>query len=182
MRCILYTAYDGCAHVCTPSSAAIEWLGQGGRWRGHGIDLDEQVERQVADGIREHAARRFVRAMDKGGCTTAEAYDIIRDRDCGHRGTAFELIDTRDLPDRWFRDAWRRGHNGGPVDLDMDAARDIQFCRIRAAVARMRVARVQSLKTYGKPLRIRMGVIADRIRKADCPDDLRRIWPEGVNS
>ena len=58
-----------------------------------------------------------------GGCTTAEAYGIIRDRDCSHLGTGCELWDASDLPtDRRYRNAWRRSHNGGPIYIDDRAA------------------------------------------------------------
>ena len=85
-----------------------------------------QIERQIAAGHDADAARRFVIAMQFGGCSTAEAYGIIRDRDCAHLGTGCELWDVKDIPtDRTYRDAWRRSHNGGPIWLDERLAQAI---------------------------------------------------------
>jgi hypothetical protein len=182
VRRILYTRHDAGVTLCTPAQECLEWLASGGYWDGRGIDIDEQIERAVSAGHREHAARRFVRAMDKGGCTTAEAYDIIRDRDCGHLGTAFELVTPEELPDRWFRDAWRRGHNGGPIDIDMETARKIQFRRIRTAIRRENKRREDDLTRFNRPLKIAIGAIRDKLHKADSAEDIRRIWPEELGS
>ena len=66
----------------------------------------------------------FVMAMQFGGCTDAEAYEIMRDRFCAHLGSGIELWDTTDVPkDRWFREAWVRSHNGGPIDISLTKAR-----------------------------------------------------------
>ena len=116
--------------------------------------------------------------MDEGGCTTAQAFEIIRDRDCGHLGTGHELWSAADLPDRWFRNAWRRSHNGGPISIDMDKAREIQFSRIRHAVKAENDLRREQLRRFSKPVRVSFGRLADRIHKADSPRELRRIWPQ----
>jgi hypothetical protein len=178
MRKILYTRHDGGVAVCTPAAECLAWMSCGGYWNGRGIDLDEQIERAVAAGHSERAARRFVRAMDVGGCTTAEAYDIIRDRDCGHLGTAFELVDA--LPDRWFRDAWRRGHNGGPIDVDIEAARAIQWRRVVAATrAHDREQQLDLSVDLTMPM-VALGALRDKILLADDLTELRNIWPHAI--
>lgn len=176
MRRILYTRYDGGVNICTPAAECLAWMSSGGYWDGRDIDLDEQIERSVAAGHSRSAAIRFVRAMDRGGATTAEAYDIIRDRDCGHLGTAFELVSADDLPDRWFRDAWRRGHNGGPIEIDMPTAREVHFKRLTSSLDQERARRRHELSMWRKPLEVNLGVIADRIERAECPDSLKAIW------
>lgn len=163
MQRIVYTRHDGGVTVCCPAPECLSWLSEGGYWAGRGIDTDEQIERQVAAGHYEWAARRFVRAMDKGGCTTAEAYEIIRDRDCAHLGSGFDVCDFEDLPDRWFRDAWIRSHNGGPIMIDMRKARKVQFQRIK--------------RLSPKRMSLKLPLWRERIRKASSPDELRRIWP-----
>ena len=127
---------DGGVWICRPMPDAIRWLGCGGYWgsapRGF---LDTQIERQIADGIAPDVARRYAMAMQFGGCTTAQALEIIRDRDCAPHGTAIELWDVGDLPaDRWFRDAWRRSPNGGPISIDLGRAKPVQWTRARDAV------------------------------------------------
>jgi hypothetical protein len=97
--------------------------GGGGRWddiiRWDRDFLDRQIAAQSANGVGEWAAARFVRAMQFGGCSTPEAYGIMRDRFCAYLGSGHELWDAADVPqDRTYRDAWRRSHNGGPIYID----------------------------------------------------------------
>lgn len=141
--------------------------------------LDEQISRNIAAGHREYAVRRYLSAMQDGGCTTAEALEIIRDRDCSHLGTGFELWRADELPSRWFRDAWRRSHNGGPIMIDMTAAREIQITRIASAIDAENKHRSGwlSLLRGLSPLEIPIGPIVDQIHKADTPEELRRAWP-----
>jgi len=162
---ILFTRPDGAVSICTPAPECMDWLACGGYWDGRGLDIDEQIERSVAAGHHEHAARRFVRAMDRGGCTTAEAYEIIRDRDCGHLGSAFELVAPEELPDRWFRNAWRRSHNGGPICVDMAAARRIQRARLADFAEHRRVD-------------LSWPRWRERMRRAQTPEALKAIWPK----
>lgn len=175
---IVFTRPGGFVSVCWPDRACLHWLAHGGYWAGAAPEwLEEQVDRHVRAGHREHAVRRYIRAMREGGCTTAEAYGVIRDRDCGHRGSGFEMWRAGDLPDRWFRAAWRRSPNGGPILIDMGAARDIQLERIGRAIDREN-ARRRSWVSGKPPLDIAIGPIRDKIHRADEPGDLRRIWPE----
>lgn len=175
MRHILYTRHDGGVSICTPAPDIMEWMSCGGYWRPD-VDLDEQVERSVAAGHSESAVRRYIKALTVGGCTTAECYELIRDRDCGHLGTAFELVDHGAIPDRWFRDAWRRGHNGGAIEVDMPAARAIQFERLTSSLDQEQARRRHDLSMWRKPIRVNLGTLADRIEKADSPCSLKAIW------
>jgi len=126
---IVYTRFDGGVSVCAPSLTALAYMtGGGGRWDGfpRGF-MERQIVAQAKDGVGEWAAARFVRAMQFGGCTTAEAYAIMRDRFCAHLGTGCELWDTSDVPsDRFYRNAWRRSSNGGPIYIDAAEARRIE--------------------------------------------------------
>jgi len=136
---MVVTRPDGGVAIVSPSANAVRWMATGGRWgnptRGW---LDEQLRRSVAAGHNEAAAHRFICAMQWGGCTTAEALAIIRDRDCLHLGTACELCDIADLPtDRTYRNAWRRSHNGGPIWIDEHKAMVIDEARAWAAYEAM---------------------------------------------
>ena len=96
--------------------------------------LDRQIAKQSEE-CGERKEHRFVMAMQFGGCTDAEAYELMRDRFCAHHGSGIELWDVGDVPqDRWFRDAWVRSHNGGPIDVSLRKARSIQFRRINDAI------------------------------------------------
>src|SRR4030067_698152 len=113
-QAIVYTCQGGNVSICYPAPMCLRALTGGSCWgnftRGF---IDTQIERQIARGLPPSVAVRFARAMVSGGCTDAEALAIIRDRDCS-QGIAHELVNPYGyLPDRWFRDAWRRSHNGG---------------------------------------------------------------------
>jgi hypothetical protein len=141
---IVYTRPDGGVSICAPSLTALHYMtGGGGRWDGftRGF-LDRQIEVQARHGVGEWAAARFVRAMQFGGCSTPEAYAIMRDRFCAHLGTGCELWDVAEIPtDRTYRDAWRRSHNGGPILIDRRKAQEIDEARAWRAYAEWKAAR-----------------------------------------
>ena len=176
---IVYTRFDGGVSICCPAPECIAWMGCGGLWatypRGY---VDSQIERQIEVGHRPDAARAFARALAFGGCTEAEAMAIIRDRDCTHLGTGCELWDAEDLPsDRWFRDAWRRSHNGGPIEINLPRARRIQWDRIKQAVGRRNDERIRLGR---KPIIPLWGEIGNAIRHARDEHELRRVWPANL--
>jgi hypothetical protein len=165
-RRIVYTRHDGGVSICAPSQTALAYMtGGGGRWNGEAPGFfDRQIAEQAKHGVGERAAARFVNAMQFGGCTDAEAYAIVRDRFCAPYGTAFEVCDTEELPDRWFRDAWCRSHNGGPINIDLAKARKIQFKRISAMAKR-------------EGFSLRQPLWRERIRRAQTSEQLKAIWP-----
>jgi len=176
---IVYTRPDGGVSVCAPSDTALAYMtGGGGRWDGilrwDRSFLDRQIAKQ-AEECGERNAHRFVHAMQFGGCTDAEAWEIMRDRFCAHLGTGCELWDVADvLTDRWFRDAWRRSHNGGPIDVDMAKARRIQLSKIKGAV---RVHNSKRIELGRKPYVPLWGELGNAIRHARDDEELRRVWP-----
>lgn len=137
----------------------------GGMWTDSDAGfLDRQIAAHAEAGPGESVARQFVMAMQFGGCTTAEAMAIMRDMFCAPIGSAFEIWNPFDLPrDRWFRDAWRRSHNGGPIYIDMKTARKIHMSRITKLDADLKL-----------PL------WREKIRRAENPDHLKSIWPKGL--
>jgi hypothetical protein len=177
---IVYNRHtDNGVSVCSPSGWALAAMSCGGYWaKSRPGFADDQIARMTARGVREEVAARYVKAMQFGGCTTAEALEIIRDRDCSPHGYAIELCD--DLPgDRWFRDAWRRSHNGGPVSIDLNFAKPIQWRKAIAAVERENKRRAASFE-----LRPLIDLDRDKLRKriseARDEGELRAIWPKGL--
>lgn len=166
-RFIVYTRPDGCVSVCAPSLTALRYMTHGGgRWNGFDPGfLDRQIEAQSQYGVGERAARAFVRAMQYGGCTDAEAYGLMRDRFCAHLGTGCELWARDEIPDRWFRNAWRRSPNGGPIRIDMHMARKLQFRHIQAL-------------SESHKLNLLPDLWRRRIRAAQTPEELRTILPK----
>lgn len=179
---IVYNRHeDGGVSVHCPTAGAFFWAQRGGLWDGRPRGfLDEQVRRQVESGIPEHAARAWVDALQFGGKTEAEVWGIIRERTHNPSGFAHELMEFTDLPDRWFRNAWARSHNGGPVYVSLEKARPVQWGRIRAAAQTEKQRRNLDLDAWRKPLRIVWHSIERAIRNARDADELRRVWPENL--
>lgn len=174
---IVYTRFDGGVSICNPSAEVIAWMSCGGLWNDHPRGyLDTQIERQIRDGRDPDASRRFAHAVQFGGCTTAEALEIIRDRDCAHLGTAIELWDDVSM-DRWFRNAWRRSHNGGPISIDLKLAKPIQFRHIKSAVDQETKRRQDDLELFDIPVDVDFVAIRERIMNARDETELRSIWP-----
>ena len=177
MKAILTTAHAGGVLVTYPAREMFDVMSRGGYWadRPRGF-LEAQIERQISAGIDRDHAQRFAYALEFGGLTTAEVYSVIRDRDCARHGTQHELIDPDELPDRWFRDAWARGHNGGPVHISLEKARAVQWRKIVAAVDIENKRRREDLKATA-PVDFDQGAIRSAIRNARDDDELRRVWP-----
>jgi hypothetical protein len=176
MRGIVYTRHDGGVSVTYPTPEIFRVMQNGGFWddRPRGF-IDTQIERQIASGIDPDHARRFARAVAFGGVTEAEAWEIIRDRDCARHGTMHELIDPSELPDRWFRDAWSRSANGGPVGVSLSKARPIQWRKIITAVQEENKKR--ELDLFGPaPLKINKAEYQTAINHARDAEELRKIW------
>lgn len=174
----MFTAYEGGVSTCHPANDIISVMSCGGYWNDYPRGfVDEQVERQIRDGIDPDHAHRYARAVAFGGCSESEAWSIIRDRDCARFGTHHELIKFSDLPDGWFRDAWSRGHNGGPIFIDMVKARNIQWRKISFAVREENKSR--ELDLFGRPLiSLPKDEYRSLIMRARDEDELKKIWPE----
>lgn len=182
---LVYTRHkDGGVTVCQPMPEALAWMGRGGYWndRPRGF-LSELVRRktcpilQKGNNITEAAAWRFVKAMQWGGLTTAEAWDVIRVHDCERFGYDVQVQRVDELPDRWFRDAWTRtGSNSGAIRVDLKAAQDIQWRKIGAAVSRENKRRLEALEKQ-PALRINRDSIRTAIKNARDAEELRRVWP-----
>ena len=175
---IVYTRHDGGVSICTPTDWIVSALCNGGGIWDHlppGV-MDRQIASMVKRGVRADAAHRYAKAAMFGGCTTAEALEIIRDRDCAHLGTAIELWDASEVPtDRWFRDAWRRSHNGGPISVSLDLAKPIQIQRIGEAVIVENRKRERELMV---PLDYDRDLLRGKVMSARDEIELRQIWPK----
>ena len=180
MRAIIYTRHDGGISVCHPTREIFQAMQNGGYWndRPHGF-VERQIERQIGSGISQDHARRFAHAVAFGGVTEPEAWEIIRDRDCARHGALHELIDSEELPDRWFRDAWSRSANGGPVSVNLTKAKPLQWRHIYRAIVEENKRRERDL--FGKrALKLNKMTWQSAINNARDDEELRRIWPEGL--
>jgi hypothetical protein len=178
---IVSTRPDGGVSLTCPSAEIMSWLTLGGAPEGYfgRINWDAQIEEMTSRGVYQDVAARYVRGVQSGGFTDAEAYELIRDRDTKPEWTGKELWD--EVPtDRWFRNAWRRSPNGGPIYIDLERARPVQFWRIRSAIREENKKREYDIDLFDVPLEYDLAEIRERIRQA--PDDatLRHIWPRGL--
>lgn len=174
MRRIVYTRHDGGVNICTPTDEIISWMSCGGMWDSQPRGFAEiQIERMIEAGVRKDTARKYAHAVQFGGCTTAEALEIIRDRDC-IGGIAHELSD--DIPtDRWFRDAWRRSHNGGPIYVDIEKAKTVQIAHIAKAIREENKRRERELLA---PFDYDLSDLRKKVLLAKCAGELRLLGQE----
>lgn len=181
MRGILYTRHDGGVSVTYPTREIFKVMQCGGFWNDKPSGyVQTQIERQISSGINPDHARRFAHAVAFGGCSEAETWEIIRDRDCARHGVLHELIDTSELPDRWFRDAWRRSSNGGPPSVDLEKARPIQWRKLLDAVSQENKRREFDL--FGPaPIRLHKATYQTAIKNARDDEELRKIWVPGLS-
>lgn len=146
---------------------------------------EEQMRRSLEAGHNADSIRRHLRAMRFGGCTTAEAFSIIRDRDCAYRGTGIELWDVADVPrDRWFRNAWRRSKDGGGIWTDIDIARLVQQRKAVVAVEEWNLRQKRSPELWGHNgphfIDAPYGWLKRKCEAARDLNELRTVWPEGL--
>ena len=186
---IIYTRFDGGVNDCQPSDEVKAFMTRGGGWYqhiGHWFRgyREYEIEKMINHGHSKRLAVKFVDALDVGGLTDAEYFEIIREHDCAKWGTGFELWDVDDVPtDRWFRNAWHRSANGGPISIDLEKARPIQAAHIDSAVkaANKRTDGVMKFFTLQRPMvKVNFRHIANRIKDAKDEFQLRAIWPEGL--
>lgn len=186
---LVYTRYeDGGVSVCHPAPEIISYMtAGGGYWGKPSRGFTEELIRRKTCPILQNghpcsheAATKMVHALSYGGCTTAEAWGIIRDHDCARFGYQVELYHISELPDRWFRDAWYRSGNGGPVGVRLPTAQGIQWRRIRTAIRQEEMRRSTEIDEWSKPVLTNLLSIERAIRHARDESELRRVWPEGI--
>lgn len=178
MKVILFTAHKKNICVTYPTREVFRGMQLGGYWSHfpHGF-MDVQIERKIKDGISPEHATRYAKALTFGGVSEAEAWGIIKDHDCARHGFNHDLIDTDELPDAYWWDAWRRSDNGGPVYVDMMKAQVIQWHNIVVAVEEENKKRSRDL--YGKkPIRLSKLTWQRAIANARDADELRRVMPD----
>lgn len=197
---MVYTRPGGCVTVTTPTKEFMRAACNGGDTTVAVLPIDEWVRRKTSQGHNEDAAYRHARAWLAGGCTTAEAWAIVRDiepRRIWNDRTrievvtlAPELIDIATLPaDRYFRDAWRRPEIGGPIYFDLPTCRLIQLRNAESAVKDWNKQAQSDDERAVLSGRLTNGpafIEFDRrgfqsvLLKAETPETIRAVWPEGM--
>lgn len=190
MKCILSTTEKGGVAITIPTVEIMAFLTAGGMptgYLGRTLDADWEVEKFVRDEKwhpslssvrRETLAAQWIEAVMFGGLTDAKAYELIQRKDVDDSWSAHELLDRSEVPqDRWFRNAWVRSRNGGPIDIDLKRARPIQRQRVTTAVAEERARRANDPDLFLMPVECDDVVINRQIVAARSVEELRSVWP-----
>jgi hypothetical protein len=177
MRCIVYTRPDGGVNVFHPDPFCLRGMCHGGAPIPRDVPMARHVENWISAGLSPDFARRWMRALWFGGCTEAEAFELIRQKDVPVDAGLPDVVDLAELPDRWFRNAWTRSHNGGPIVIDLNRAREVQARRISAAHADCLAQWHAGDWLRGDPPELHIGRLRDLIRQARDLVELRSIWP-----
>lgn len=184
MRRIIYTRPDHGVSVIVPSPNCMKALTLGGGLLPRSR-RDEQIARFIDGGIRESAAVAWVDGLISGGKTTAEALGLIRDKNVPRDGILPDVVDVDEIPsDRWFRDAWTRSHNGGPITVSREKAKTVQVGRILSAhrVAEKRLKADPEAFLTGKALpELDRGWIRMKLDAARHLEEIRQVWPLWLN-
>lgn len=147
----------------------------------------EQVRRHIERGVSPDIARKWVDAMQFGGMTSGESWGLFFGYSC-FDGTDHDVIAVSDLPNKWFRNAWRRGRSGR-ITIDMNVARTLQRDHVLRAVTdwnKQAGEENSNLRWIGRnsngpsfiyweevePLLIQKSL------DAKSPDELCRVWPD----
>lgn len=182
-KVIVSTTPDGGVWVTYPAPEIMTILTFGGAPEGYfgRIDWDDQIARHTASGLRESVAVKWVNSLRCGGLTTAEAHELVSDKVIPPEWTAKELWDWEDIPsDRWFRDAWHRSHNGGPIGISLKKARPVQFGHICSAIDQESKRRKIDIDLFDIPIECDLPMMRERIYRAADEMELRSIWPESI--
>ena len=180
MKGWLYTRHaDAGVNVYWPEAEIMAWMGVGGYWDDHPVDVrgfvDKQIEIQVSQmGIAVGHAARYARAVAFGGLSSYEAFEVLRDRDNARHGHSFDAIDHEDLPPRYFRNAWRRGHNGN-ITLDLAECRRYHAYVIEHCVKKENAERILSQRK--KLIRPNWDDIERKMKRAVDAEDIAKVWP-----
>lgn len=172
---IVYTRPDNAVSVLIPAPEYMRATTLGGGMI-KGMSVRREIDRFVEHGWDGDFARLYTHAIAYGGHTEAEAFDILRRKDVPKDASGVERWQTSELPgDRWFRDAWRRSHNGGPISVDLERARPVQSKRLLSCyLATKNGGRIGD---YLRLEEIDLDQYERRIERAADEDELRAIWP-----
>lgn len=198
MGAIICTRPDRGVSIIHPTPEVMSFLTNGGMpdgYLGRTIQFDWEVYKFVRDpnwhphltlAKRERIAARWIFCVMFGGLTEAEAHGLVRDKDIEDDWTAAEIVDDSELPsDRWFRNAWTRSPNGGPISVDLDRARPLQRRHILTAIdeakkplrddvafgdhaALFRLSRLDAID---------LPALGRAVRTAETEQALRAVWP-----
>lgn len=169
---------------------------------GRAVELDQsasdqrQIDLAVAAGQEPEFAERFVKALVVGGETDAGGLDLIKQRALSNHSDHV-VGDHADLPVDWFfRNAWRLDATTGNVFVDIEASRNVfveRLVRQKSYEIGKLVEGIEAAILLGKPdsalealhlslKEMDLHALGDLVRKADAPETLKALWPEGLRT
>lgn len=196
---IVCTRKDGGVSVVYPSDEVVGWLARGGWFERAARDWEIHKWHRV-HGLPEQVAARWVDALIDGGLSEREAIQLVAEKDARDQATmepfaGQEVWHRSDiLADRWFRDAWRRSANGGPIDIDMKKARRIQaekFVHVQERLLKSLQRQASIALVAGEDAEASgLARRRDKIEglslpltwgSAETPEQLRAMWPAALS-
>ena len=174
---ILSTRPDRGVSITTPTPEIMAALSVGGYVERAARDWE--IHKFVSHGLQESIAVRWIDALVEGGCSTQESYALIIDKDTKAEWSAKELVDMEDfLADRWFRNAWVRSQNGGPIYIDLERARVQQAQRLEELELKVRKPKfIRRRRTDYLTDWFENPHLPGWIEQAPTVQALRAIWP-----
>lgn len=127
MKRVVATNADGSVTVIVPSPRCVDVLMTGGAVvdRASAINLllsSGSWQSDLTPVTRRRLAETWVEGLITGGLSEDEAVALIGEYSRAPGMTALEVIEAHDLPERTYRNSWRRSRNGGPVYIDEEHA------------------------------------------------------------
>ena len=176
MKCLVHSRPDGGVSITHPTPRTFRAITEGGGLlTAYGLTFERALAVMLANGRDERQASRWLKALEYGGLSEADAWDAVRWRCVDPSHTAAEVCDFSEVPaDRWFRNAWRRSPNGGPVWIDLERAKPVQRWRIAGALAEENARRQQRLDD---PIGVDFSGLRRATERAADLEELRGIWP-----
>jgi hypothetical protein len=197
--CIVSTRPDGGVDITVPSRRCLHMLAFGGwladvaersGWTGSLDDLGRylwltQPARWMENGVDAYTAHRFVARLTVGGADPAESWGLLIDKDIPTENTGVEIWPRAALDfDPWFRDALRRAPEGGPIHIDMAAARLVHLRKAIVAAREHNATQELQPELWGHNGPQFLEIDYRGLRQAcDGASDLatlRAVWPSGL--
>lgn len=177
MHCLVHTRPDKGISITYADPHAWRALTCGGGFLTRiGRTFEDCYRWAMIAGRDPEETTRWLLALEHGAHSEAEAWDLIRKRSVPKDHTQVELWPVSEIStDRWFRSAWRRSQNGGPIVIAAEPARDQQKRRIGAALDRVNRRRRMLWLPKIKPDFDRLRAA---LQRATEPEEIRAVWPE----
>lgn len=125
---------------------------------------------------------RIVYTRPDGGISIVIPITENAIRRCVPPGTPYRIVPVSEIPtDRYFRDAWE---DDGKIKVNMRKAREIHLEKIRKErdkeLARLDIEQLKGMDVSAEKTRLRDLPSTFDLSKAQTPEELKALWPDGL--